>query len=49
MKATLLLRFETELKEKLQEISRIEKRSLTAQISKILSDYCKNYGENKND
>lgn len=50
MKSTLLLRFEIELKEKLQEISKIEKRSLTSQINKILSDYCKNYnGGLKND
>jgi hypothetical protein len=40
MRAKLLLRFEEDLKEDLREIAKKEKRSLTSQIIKILSDYC---------
>lgn len=49
IKQTLLLRFDESLKNRLREISKLEQRSLTSQINKILSDYCKNYGEQKNE
>jgi hypothetical protein len=49
MKTTILLRIETELKEKLKKVSELERRSVTSQINKILSDYCESYkGEVKN-
>ena len=38
--AKLLLRFEESLKDKLKRIAKKERRSLTSQIVKILSDYC---------
>lgn len=43
MKVSLLLHFETDLKEKLKEISLEEKRSMNSLITKILFDFSKNY------
>jgi predicted transcriptional regulator len=44
MKATIYLRLEEALKNRLREIADCEKRSVTSLIVKILSDYSQKYG-----
>jgi predicted transcriptional regulator len=48
MKARLLLRMESELKESLKRIAQSEKRSLSSLIVKILSDFSDSYNKGAN-